>query len=246
MTTTHFGFSEVPLHEKASKVREVFDSVASNYDLMNDVMSLGMHRLWKHITCTLAHVRSGYKVLDLAGGTGDLAKTFAKQCGTEGLVIVADINADMLTTGRDKLINAGIIKPVQYCQVDAQALPFANNTFDVITIAFGLRNVTEPEMALASMARCLKPGGQCLILEFSTPTTVPLQKLYDLYSFNCIPRLGQFFAGDAASYQYLVESIRRHPNQETLKHLMLTNGFDEVTVTNMAGGIVALHRGYKY
>jgi demethylmenaquinone methyltransferase/2-methoxy-6-polyprenyl-1,4-benzoquinol methylase len=244
--TTHFGYKDVPVEEKSSLVADVFHSVAPKYDLMNDLMSFGLHRLWKRFTINQAALRPGQIVLDVASGTGDLAKAFAGIVGKEGRVIMTDINESMLQNGRDRLLNAGIVNNVSYVQADAEQLPFADDYVDCITIAFGLRNVTDKIAALKSMYRVLKPGGKLIILEFSTPQTPMLNKLYELYSFNIIPKLGELFAKDAASYQYLVESIRMHPNQEALKSLMQEAAFEEVDYFNLTGGIVALHKGYKY
>ncbi len=244
--STHFGYESVLESEKAGKVRGVFDSVAENYDLMNDVMSLGIHRLWKKFTIDQARVQKGYKVLDIAGGTGDLAASFCHSVGESGEVILADINAAMLKTGRDKLTDAGIFKNLTFIQADAQNLPFDESSFDRITIAFGLRNVTDIDKALASMYQCLKPGGICLILEFSKPVLPGLKPIYDAYSFKLLPKMGQWIAKDKDSYQYLAESIRMHPDQPTLKSKMLASGFDEAEYFNLSGGIVALHKGYKY
>ena len=246
-STTHFGFEQVPSSEKAGKVAGVFDSVASNYDLMNDVMSLGIHRLWKKFTIEMCGLREGHKVLDLAGGTGDLAIKQAQKVGDSGHVILADINASMLQEGRDRVLNKGLVNRISTSQCNAEILPFDDNTFDCITIAFGLRNVTDKIKALQSMRRVLKAGGRLCVLEFSKPLHPPLQKLYDFYSFNILPRMGEWIAKDKDSYQYLAESIRMHPDQETLKQMMLNDaGFDEVEVFNMSGGIVALHRAFKY
>jgi len=242
--TTHFGFTQVPLKEKVHHVAQVFDSVASRYDLMNDLMSCGIHRLWKRFTIELSGIQRGQKVLDLAGGTGDLATKFAKLVGEQGQVVLADINAAMLEVGRDRLLNKGIL--VDYAQVNAESLPFADNYFDLITIAFGLRNVTDKEAALRSMLRVLKPGGRALILEFSELKIRPLKPLYELYSFKVLPRLGQWITKDAESYRYLAESIRMHPNQDTLLEMMQNTGFDRCDYHNLSGGIVAVHRGYKY
>ena len=217
---THFGYKEVDKDAKAGLVAGVFHSVASRYDLMNDLMSAGIHRLWKRFTIELSGVRAGHSVLDIAGGTGDLAAKFAEIVGAEGLVVLADINDSMLNVGRDKLIDKGVLEGLTFAQADAQYLPFADNSFDCITIAFGLRNVTDKSLALSSMLRVLKPGGRLLVLEFSKPTNPLLGKVYDAYSFNVLPRLGQLIAGDAESYQYLAESIRVHPDQETLKDVM--------------------------
>lgn len=246
MNKTHFGFREVPASEKENLVRQVFHSVANKYDLMNDLMSLGMHRLWKRLTIDEAHVRKGQIVLDAAAGTGDLTQAFAKIVGENGKVVMSDINDSMLANGRDRLIDAGFANNIEYVQADAEHLPFSSNYFDCITIAFGLRNVTHQSAALSSMYRVLKPGGKLLILEFSHPVLPLLNKIYDFYSFNIIPKIGEWVVNDKQSYQYLVESIRMHPNQETLKHLMLESGFEDVTYTNLSGGIVALHKGYKY
>ncbi len=243
--TTHFGYKQIPVDEKVTKVAGVFHSVAQSYDVMNDLMSFGIHRLWKRYTIDLSGVRAGQKVLDLAGGTGDLAARFSKLVGSSGLVILADINDSMLKVGREKLDNKGIIGNVEYVQANAECLPFSDNYFDCITIAFGLRNVTNKEAALASMLRILKPGGRLLVLEFSTPEQPWLGKIYDEYSFRILPQIGKLVANDADSYQYLAESIRMHPDQETLKKMMLDAGFDRVDVHNLTGGIVALHRGWK-
>jgi demethylmenaquinone methyltransferase/2-methoxy-6-polyprenyl-1,4-benzoquinol methylase len=243
--TTHFGYKQVNVEEKAGKVAEVFHSVAGNYDLMNDLMSGGVHRLWKRVTIEMSGVRPGHHVLDIAGGTGDLAAKFSKIVGPEGTVVLADINDSMLKVGRDRLVDRGITDNVRFSQADAQYLPFPDNTFDVITIAFGLRNVTDKDMALRSMYRVLKPGGKLLVLEFSKPPNQLLSKIYDGYSFNILPKLGKLFANDADSYQYLAESIRMHPDQETLKGMMDNAGFANTDYHNMTGGIVALHRGVK-
>ena len=242
---THFGFQPVPLEEKARRVAGVFDSVANRYDLMNDLMSLGIHRWWKRFTVELAGVRSGQRVLDLAGGTGDLAARFAHKVGAEGLVVLADINMSMLSVGRSRLIDRGLVGNIAYVQTDAEHLPFPAGSFHCISIAFGLRNVTDKARALASMHSVLRPGGQALILEFSHPTAPGLQPIYDLYSFNVLPLLGRLIAKDAESYRYLAESIRMHPDQETLKHLMQDAGFGRCDYLNLSGGIVALHRGYR-
>jgi demethylmenaquinone methyltransferase/2-methoxy-6-polyprenyl-1,4-benzoquinol methylase len=243
--TTDFGYEQVNVEEKAGKVAEVFHSVAGNYDLMNDLMSGGIHRLWKRVTIEMSGVRPGHHVLDIAGGTGDLAAKFSRIVGPEGTVVLADINDSMLKVGRDRLVDQGITDNVRFSQADAQHLPFPDNTFDVITIAFGLRNVTDKDMALRSMLRVLKPGGKLLVLEFSKPPNSLLSKIYDGYSFNVLPKLGKLFANDADSYQYLAESIRMHPNQETLLQMMDTAGFENTDYHNMTGGIVALHRGVK-
>lgn len=244
--TTHFGYRTVEANEKASLVAEVFRSVAPKYDLMNDVMSMGMHRLWKRYTINEAALREGQKVLDVASGTGDLAKAFAKIVGKSGQVIMTDINEAMLMVGRDRLTDAGVVGNIECVQADAENLPFADNYFDCITIAFGLRNVTNKDAALRSMYRILKPGGKLLILEFSQADNPILSKLYDFYSFNVIPKMGEVVTNDRDSYQYLVESIRMHPNQATLKSMLETAGFEDVTYHNMNGGIVALHKGWKY
>jgi len=246
-SSTDFGYEEIPTAEKQGRVGDVFTSVAQKYDLMNDVMSLGIHRLWKRFTLELCGLRPGHRVLDLAGGTGDLALKQAQMVGETGQVILADINADMLQRGRDRFIDSGLVGRIEAIQCNAEVLPFADNHFDCITIAFGLRNVTDKGKALASMQRVLKPGGRLCVLEFSKPVYEPLEQLYDLYSFKLLPRMGQLIANDRASYQYLAESIRMHPDQETLKQIMLQQGgFDEVEVHNLSGGIVALHRGFKY
>lgn len=244
--TTHFGYKEIPTKEKVDYVREVFSSVANKYDLMNDLMSFGMHRFWKRFTLDQSQVRSGNVVLDLAGGTGDLAKEFVKKTGKEGCVILTDINQEMLNVGRDRLLDEGMSENLFYVQADAEQLPFPNDFFDCITIAFGLRNVTDKKAALKDMCRVLKPGKKCLVLEFSKPSLTWLQSIYDAYSFHVIPKLGEWICKDRGSYQYLVESIRVHPDQETLKNLMLESGFDDVSYNNLSGGIVALHQGIKY
>ena len=243
--TTHFGYETVDAKEKAGRVAGVFHSVADNYDLMNDLMSAGIHRLWKHTTIEMSGVRKGHKVLDIAGGTGDLAAKFSKIVGSEGSVVLADINESMLKVGRDRLIDRGITENVTFSQADAQYLPFPDNTFNVITIAFGLRNVTDKDMALRSMLRVLKPGGKLLILEFSKPTSSLLSKIYDTYSFNVLPKLGKAFANDSDSYKYLAESIRMHPDQSTLLQMLDSAGFGNTDFHNMTRGVVALHRGIK-
>ncbi|CAK0761878.1 bifunctional 2-octaprenyl-6-methoxy-1,4-benzoquinol methylase and demethylmenaquinone methyltransferase [Gammaproteobacteria bacterium] len=242
--TTHFGFQQVPVEEKASRVGAVFDSVANRYDLMNDLMSCGIHRLWKRFTVEIAGVRAGERVLDVAGGTGDLAQSFAEQVGAQGSVVVADINAAMLTVGRNRLTDHGYVGNIAYVQGDAQHLPFPDNHFHCITIAFGLRNVTHIDWALASMFRVLRPGGRLLVLEFSKPVPF-LRPAYDLYSFKVLPVLGNLVVNDPDSYRYLAESIRMHPDQETLKGMMETAGFERCDYFNLTGGITALHRGYK-
>ncbi|MBD9413042.1 bifunctional demethylmenaquinone methyltransferase/2-methoxy-6-polyprenyl-1,4-benzoquinol methylase UbiE [Pseudomonas sp. PDM16] len=243
--TTHFGFQDVPESQKAEKVAEVFHSVAAKYDLMNDVLSGGLHRLWKRFTIELSGVRPGNRVLDIAGGTGDLTRKFSSLVGPTGEVVLADINDSMLKVGRDRLLDKGVAGNVQFVQADAEALPFPDNHFDVVTIAFGLRNVTRKENALHSMLRVLKPGGRLLVLEFSKPGNPLLAKAYDTYSFSFMPLAGKLITNDADSYRYLAESIRMHPDQETLKAMMVEAGFERVTYHNMTGGIVALHRGIK-
>ena len=242
--TTHFGYKTVPVEDKADLVKGVFDSVASRYDIMNDLMSGGLHRLWKRRTIEQASVRKGHVVLDLAGGTGDLAKEFARLVGPQGHVVLADINAEMLRHGRDRLVDAGVAGNLSITQADAQNLPFADNTFDRITIAFGLRNVTDKDAALRSMFRVLTPGGKLLVLEFSKPDEA-IKPAYDLYSFKVLPVLGKLVADDSDSYQYLAESIRMHPDQDTLVSMMQDAGFERVRYQNLAGGIVALHSGYR-
>jgi len=243
--TTHFGFTTVKTNEKEKLVRGVFDSVADRYDLMNDLMSAGIHRLWKRFTIELSAVRPGQTVLDIAGGTGDLSARFSKLVGAEGKVILADINASMLQVGRDKLLDAGAFGNLHMAQCDAQYLPFPDNSVDCITIAFGLRNVTDKALALRSMERILKPGGRLLILEFSKPTSPLLEKIYDTYSFRILPMMGRLVANDEESYRYLAESIRKHPDQETLMAMMEDAGFVDCQYHNMTGGIVAVHRGIK-
>ncbi len=242
--STHFGYETVATGEKAGRVKGVFDSVASRYDVMNDLMSGGLHRLWKRYTVDQAAVRNGHSVLDLAGGTGDLAREFAEQVGVTGHVTLADINASMLAEGRRRLVDAGVAGNLSIAQVDAENLPFDDASFDCITIAFGLRNVTDQDAALASMRRVLKPGGKLLILEFSKPADV-LKPAYDLYSFRVVPLLGKLVTNDEASYRYLAESIRMHPDQEALLEMMRSAGFDRCRYHNLTGGIVALHVGYK-
>jgi len=242
--TTHFGYKDVPVDDKAGLVKGVFDSVASRYDIMNDLMSGGMHRLWKRYTIQHANARPGHVILDLAGGTGDLAREFARIVGPSGHVVLADINAAMLEHGRRRLVDAGVAGNVELAQVDAEALPFADNTFDRVTIAFGLRNITHKEAALAEMHRVLKAGGKVLILEFSQPSRA-IKPAYDLYSFKILPLLGKLVAQDPESYQYLAESIRMHPDQETLLGMMQDAGFERCRFNNLTAGIVALHTGYK-
>lgn len=245
--TTDFGYEDIPADEKQGRVGAVFDSVADRYDLMNDVMSFGIHRLWKRYTLELCGLRPGQHVLDLAGGTGDLALRQARRVGPTGRVVLADINAEMLVRGRDRMIDAGLVANVDSVLCNAESLPFADASFDLVTIAFGLRNVTDKAAALASMQRVLKPGGRLCVLEFSHPLCEPLEKVYDFYSFQVLPRLGELIARDRDSYRYLAESIRRHPDQETLRQMIAEQGgFDEVEVHNLSGGIVALHRAFKY
>ncbi|TSA06900.1 MAG: bifunctional demethylmenaquinone methyltransferase/2-methoxy-6-polyprenyl-1,4-benzoquinol methylase UbiE [Comamonadaceae bacterium] len=242
MTTTHFGFRTVDEAEKAKHVRGVFDSVAPKYDLMNDLMSMGLHRAWKAFTVQAANLREGDQVLDIAGGTGDLALAFSKKVGKSGRVVHTDINEAMLRTGRDRLLDAGVVLPTLVC--DAEKLPFPDNHFDLVSVAFGLRNMTHKDLALTEMNRVLKPGGKLLVLEFSK-VAPPLEKAYDWYSFNILPKLGKLVAGDDASYRYLAESIRMHPGQQALKELMKTCGFGHVDYHNLTGGLVALHVGIK-
>ena len=243
--TTHFGFEEVPVEDKAGRVAGVFHSVAGKYDLMNDLMSGGIHRLWKRFTIEKAAVRPGQTILDIAGGTGDLSYQFARRVGPEGCVVLADINASMLGVGRDRLTDRGLAGNIHYAQADAQYLPFPDNTFDCISIAFGLRNVTDKDLALAAMLRVLKPGGRLLVLEFSKPRHALLEQAYDTYSFKLLPFMGKLVTGDADSYRYLAESIRMHPDQETLKGMMDSAGFCLTEYHDMTGGVVALHTGIK-
>ncbi|RTL24201.1 MAG: bifunctional demethylmenaquinone methyltransferase/2-methoxy-6-polyprenyl-1,4-benzoquinol methylase UbiE [Burkholderiales bacterium] len=242
MTQTHFGFQQVDESEKARKVRGVFDSVASKYDLMNDLMSAGLHRAWKAYTVQVANLKPGERALDIAGGTGDLSRAFARKVGESGLVVHTDINEAMLRQGRDRLLDEGLILPTSLA--DAEKLPFKSESFDLVSVAFGLRNMTHKELALAEVCRVLKPGGRLLVLEFSR-IAEPLRKPYDWYSFNILPKLGSLFAGDAESYRYLAESIRMHPDQATLKAMMKAAGFGHVDVHNLSAGIVALHAGIK-
>ena len=243
--TTHFGFRDVPVEEKARRVRDVFDSVADNYDLMNDLMSFGIHRLWKRYAINMAGLRPGQRVLDLAGGTGDLTRLMCPVVGTDGHIILSDINAAMLANGRKRLLDQGIHGNVSFARINAEQLPFANNSLDLVTMAFGLRNVTDKQRALNAIHATLKPGGRLLVLEFSQPLKT-LKPVYDFYSFNILPRLGQLIAKDADSYQYLAESIRKHPDQQTLQDMLEQAGFERCDYHNLAGGIVAIHRGYKF
>ena len=243
---THFGFKTVAETEKEHLVADVFHSVADKYDLMNDLMSFGIHRLWKRFTIDCAGVRPGQKILDLAGGTGDLTAKFSRLVGDTGEVVLADINDSMLKVGREKLRNKGLVSNIRYVQANAENLPFPDNYFDLITIGFGLRNVTHKDKALASMYRALKPGGRLLVLEFSKPTNAVMSKLYDFYSFKVLPKMGQLVAKDSDSYQYLAESIRMHPDQEALIKMMEQVGFDKVEYFNLTLGVVALHRGFKF
>lgn len=243
--TTHFGYREVPRDDKEKLVRGVFDSVANRYDLMNDLMSAGIHRLWKRFTLELSAVREGQTILDIAGGTGDLAAKFSRLVGPTGQVVLADINDSMLRVGRDRLIDKGASGNIHTVQCDAQALPFPDSSIDCITIAFGLRNVTDKDKALRSMERVLKPGGRLLVLEFSKPTNPLLENAYDLYSFKILPLMGKLVANDEDSYRYLAESIRKHPDQETLLEMMEDAGFVNCQYHNMTGGIVAVHKGIK-
>ncbi len=242
---THFGYETVDTSEKQGKVAEVFHSVANKYDVMNDLMSMGIHRLWKRYTIEISGVRPGQKVLDLAGGTGDLAAKFARIVGQSGHVTLSDINNSMLNVGRERLTDKGILGNVDYVQANAECLPFPDNHFDLITIAFGLRNVTDKDAALKSMHRVLKPGGKLLVLEFSKPTFKALNPIYDTYSFKVLPFIGKLITNDADSYRYLAESIRMHPDQDTLKEMMANAGFEQCDYFNLSAGIVALHRGYK-
>lgn len=244
--TTHFGFKQVNTEEKVKLVRGVFDSVASQYDVMNDLMSFGIHRIWKRVAIQLANVRSGDKILDLAGGTGDLTRHFQKQVGKKGAVVLADINSEMLQTGRSRLIDQGLVNNIDYAQVNAEYLPFADNSFDCVSIAFGLRNVTNKEAALRSIERVLKPGGRLIVLEFSHPTDKLTEKIYDFYSFNILPKIGAIVAKDEDSYRYLAESIRMHPRQDELKTMMELAGLERCEYFNLSQGIVAIHRGYKF
>jgi demethylmenaquinone methyltransferase / 2-methoxy-6-polyprenyl-1,4-benzoquinol methylase len=242
---TDFGYERVPLSSKKAKVRDVFDSVAPRYDLMNDVMSMGLHRWWKRFTISQTGLKPGHKALDVAAGSGDLAIGLARRVGAPGRVLVTDINRRMLEVGRDRLLDAGLAGNVAYLQADAESLPFSDRAFHCVTIGFGLRNVTDKDKALAEMYRVLKPGGRLLVLEFSKPVLRPLEPLYDAYSFQVLPRLGRLLARDAASYRYLAESIRRHPDQATLQRMMERRGFERCRYHNLSAGIVALHVGFR-
>lgn len=243
---THFGYEQVPVQTKQKRVDEVFHSVAGKYDLMNDLMSFGIHRLWKKIAVHVSHCRPGHRVLDLASGTGDLAYQFSKIVKNQGQVVLADINASMLKIGRDRLTDRGAIHNTNYVQANGEALPFPDNDFNLVIIGFGLRNITDKKQALSEMYRVLKPGGKVLVLEFSKPRSAALKKCYDAYSFSILPKLGEKFANDSTSYQYLAESIRMHPDQETLLDYMQQVGFERCDYHNLSGGIVAIHQGYKH
>ena len=243
--TTHFGFRDVPVKEKGRRVRDVFDSVADNYDLMNDMMSFGIHRLWKRFAINMAGLQPGLQVLDLAGGTGDLTRLMSPRVGADGHITLSDINAAMLAVGRERLLDNGIHGNVTFAQANAEQLPFPDNSFDLVTMAFGLRNVTDKQRALHAIHGALKPGGRLLVLEFSRPATA-LKPAYDFYSFNILPRLGRLIAKDEDSYRYLAESIRMHPDQQTLQGMLEQAGFERCDFHNLAGGIVAIHRGYKF
>jgi demethylmenaquinone methyltransferase/2-methoxy-6-polyprenyl-1,4-benzoquinol methylase len=243
--TTHFGFRDVPVDEKVRRVRDVFDSVADNYDLMNDAMSFGIHRLWKRFAINMAGLQPGQQVLDLAGGTGDLTRLMSPRVGRDGHIILSDINAAMLDNGRERLLDDGIQGNVSFALANAEQLPFPDNSFDLVTMAFGLRNVTDKQRALNAIYRAIKPGGRLLVLEFSKPVAA-LKPAYDFYSFNILPKLGRLLAKDEDSYRYLAESIRMHPDQQTLKAMLEQAGFERCDVHNLTGGIVAIHRGYKF
>ena len=243
--TTHFGFKEVPVEEKTYRVREVFNSVARRYDLMNDLMSAGLHRLWKRVAIETIAIRPGMQILDLASGTGDLARAMLRRAGPDGHVVLGDINDQMLRVGRDRCIDRGELKGLSWCQCDAETLPYPSESFDRVTIGFGLRNVTNKEAALEEMYRVLKPGGKALILEFSKPVSASLSQIYDVYSFSVLPAMGQLVAQDKESYQYLAESIRKHPDQDTLADMLGSAGFKSVVYQNLTGGIVAIHTGVK-
>ncbi len=243
--TTHFGFENLKAEEKAGRVRQVFDSVANRYDLMNDLMSFGIHRLWKRMAIELAGVRRESRVLDLASGTGDLAARLADLVGPDGLVVMTDVNNSMLEQGRNRMVDEGFVGNIEYAQVNAEQIPFPDSSFDCVTIAFGLRNVTDKQRALEEMRRVLKPGGRVLVLEFSQAKGAPLKAAYDLYSFRLLPLMGRIVANDADSYRYLAESIRMHPNQEILKEMMEQAGLERCGYHNLTGGIVAIHRGFK-
>ena len=243
--TTHFGFRDVPVEEKKKLVGEVFSSVATKYDVMNDLMSIGVHRLWKRYFTGMSGIKRGDRVLDLAGGTGDIAKLLLDRVGESGEIVIGDINKEMLSVGRDRLTDLGLLKGLSYVQLNAESLPFPDNSFDAITMAFGLRNVTDKLTALKSMHRILKVGGKLMVLEFSEVQAEWFKPIYDFHSFKVLPKLGQLIAGDAHSYQYLAESIRKHPNQAGLKALMEEAGFEQCSVKNLSGGIVAIHSGFK-
>ena len=243
--TTHFGFKEVSIEEKTHRVREVFNNVATRYDLMNDLMSAGLHRMWKRVAIETIAIRPGMQILDLASGTGDLARGMSRRAGSDGHVVITDINERMLHVGRNKCIDNGELKGLSWCQCDAETLPYRDEAFDRVVIGFGLRNVTDKATALKEMHRILKPGGKALVLEFSKPVSAPLSQLYDIYSFSVLPALGHFVAQDKESYQYLAESIRKHPDQGALAEMMREADFESVTYTNLTGGIVAIHTGVK-
>ena len=244
--TTHFGYQEVPVDEKVERVTKVFHSVAAQYDLMNDLMSLGIHRIWKKFAINTCNLQKGHTVLDLAGGTADLTAKISPIVGDNGKVFLADINIEMLKVGKSRLLDKGLFNNINIVQANAECLPFPDNYFDRIIIGFGLRNVTDKDKALRSMFACLKPGGKLIILEFSTPTLAPIRKIYDTYSFKLLPKIGKVVAKDEESYRYLAESIRMHPDQETLKTMMTEAGFEDIKYNNLSAGIVAVHTGYKY